>query len=397
MKALLSNLKILDFTTLLPGPFATMYLADLGADVLRIESPSRPDLIRLMPPYVDENKKISCFHSYLNRNKKSIALDLKHKDSFVIIERLVKTYDVIVEQFRPGAMERLGLSYKRLSAINSKIIYCSLTGYGQNGPLSNRAGHDINFMSLSGIMSYSGKKECGPNLMGIQIADISGSYNTAISILAALINRMGAGKGQYIDVSMLDCLFPYHAISAIKELCGEAKVGYETELLNGGSLYDFYETADGEYLSFGGLEAKFFERFCDVLGIEELKEGGITQLSKLSDSKKKVVDLIRSKPRDYWIQKFKAADVCVEPILSFREAIDTDHAKERGLLVEVPCSQNENVTQIAHPVKYSDFKPVYKRCGAKLGEDTFEVMRSLGFSNDEIRNFKEKGVLGQDE
>jgi crotonobetainyl-CoA:carnitine CoA-transferase CaiB-like acyl-CoA transferase len=392
---LLSNLKILDFTTLLPGPYATMVLADLGAEVLRIESSKRFDPIRVMPPFVDEQGSLSCGHAYLNRNKKSMALDLKNKESFTVVERLIHHYDIIVEQFRPGVMERLGLSYERLSTINPEIIYCSITGYGQDSPLKERAGHDINYLSLSGIMSYSGRKDTGPNLMGIQIADVgSGSYNAIVSILAAFIYRAGSGEGQYIDISMTDGLFSYQAMSAIMELSGKKSIGYETEMLNGGSLYDFYETADGKYISFGGIEPKFFNSFCDVLGLDDMKSKGISQPDNLDIAKKRVSELIKSKPRDYWVERFKHVDACVEPVLTFSEAISSDHAKKRDIITEVPAPDGKKLTQITCPIKFSNFKPEYKRCGCKLGKDTLLIMKSLGFSDFEIESIKEKGVFG---
>ncbi len=245
MEPLLSGIKILDFTYLLPGPFATMILSDLGAEVLRVESHTRMDMARLAPPYVDKDGTISCMHAYLNRNKRSIALDLKFKESIALIKRLIaeKGYDIVIEQFRPGAMGRLGLSYEILSGINPGLIYCSITGYGQTGPMRDRAGHDINYLALSGVMSYSGTKDGGPGLMGIQVADVgSGSNNAAIGLLAAIVHRMKTGKGQYIDVSMTDGVFPYHVVSGLGSLVGGPEPGYETEILNGGSLYGFYET-----------------------------------------------------------------------------------------------------------------------------------------------------------
>jgi crotonobetainyl-CoA:carnitine CoA-transferase CaiB-like acyl-CoA transferase len=395
MDSLLSQLKILDFSTLLPGPFATMVLADLGADVVRIESPSRVDLNRINPPFVDEKGSISCSHAYLNRNKRSLALDLKKKESLAVIERLIGTYDIILEQFRPGVMDRLGLSYERLSTINPSLIYCSLTGYGQWGPWSGRVGHDINYLSLSGIMAYSGRKERGPGLMGIQVADVgSGSNNTIMAILAAVIYRMNTGKGQHIDVSMTDGLFPYHAVSALKELYGGQESSYESEVLNGGSLYDFYETADGRYIAFGGLEPQFFETFCKALGLDDMIEGTVLQPGNLENAKERIREIILSRPMNEWIDIFSGVDACVDPVLTFAEAVRTEQAEGRGILVMVPGPGGKEIPQIGHPVKYSAFIPKYRKSGGAVGEDTREVLESAGYDDAHIDEMKSQGIFG---
>ncbi len=397
MEALLSSLKVLDFSTILPGPFATMFLADMGADVIRVENPNNPDLLRELTPFIDKEKGLSYFHSYVNRNKRSIALDLKKKESVSIVERLVKEYDIIVEQFRPGVMERLGLSYDRLSKINPKLIYCSLTGYGQTGPLKDKAGHDINFLSISGIMGYSGRKDIGPNQMGIQVADVgSGSYNSIIGILAAVVNRMITGKGRHIDVSMTDCLFPFQVNAAGKEFGGDVRIEYENDMLNGGSIYGFYEAKDGKFISFGGIESKFFNNFCEVLGLEDLKEGGVEQIGfDLQESKKRIADAIKTKPRDSWLDKFKDIDVCLEPVLTFEEAAESHYVKSRELVVNVEAPNGESIKQLSMPIKFSGFKPEYKKCGAELGEDTVEVMKSIDYSESEIEEIRSKGAFGQ--
>ncbi|MCA9773427.1 MAG: CoA transferase, partial [Myxococcales bacterium] len=183
----LAGIKILDFTTLLPGPFGTMLLADLGADVLRVEAPNRPDMMRLVPPYDGD---IGAAHGALGRNKRSLGLDLKKPGAADIVKRLARTYDVVVEQFRPGVMERLGVGYEDLKAANPRVIYCSITGYGQTGPFRERAGHDNNYLSIGGVAGFSGRREDGPVPQGVQIADVGGGgQGAAISILAAYIHR----------------------------------------------------------------------------------------------------------------------------------------------------------------------------------------------------------------
>jgi len=396
METLLQGIKILDFTYLLPGPFATMMLCDLGAEVLRVESPTRMDLARLAPPFVDKDCKVSCMHATLNRNKKSIALDLKQKESIEVVKRLIcdKDYDVVIEQYRPGAMERLGLSYEQLSEIHPGLIYCSITGYGQTGPLRDRAGHDINYLSLSGVMSYSGRKSSGPCLMGIQIADVgSGSNNAVIGILAALIGRMKTGKGQHIDISMTDGLFPHHVVSGIRNLVGEEEPGFETELLNGGSFYGFYETSDGKYISFGGLEPQFLIACLKALEMEDyidrLMDPGIQD-----EVKEKIAQKILTETRDHWVKVFENVDACVEPVLSFSEATKSEHAQARELLVNVPGPDGKPITQIGLPIKFSDYSPEYKWAGPSLGKDTMEIVESLGFSDKEIQQMKSNKIFG---
>ena len=395
MEPLLSGIKILDFTTLLPGPFATMILSDLGAEVLRVESHTRIDMARIAPPYVDKAGTVSCMHAYLNRNKKSIALDLKYEESIAIIKQLIseKGYDVVIEQFRPGAMGRLGLSYETLSGINPGLIYCSITGYGQTGPLRDRAGHDINYLSQAGVMSYSGSKDRGPYLMGIQMADVgSGSNNAALGIMATIIHRMKTGEGQYIDVSMTDGMFPYHVVSGLGCLVGGTEPGYETEILNGGSLYGFYETSDNKYLSFGGLEPQFLSVFLNVLGlssyIPRLMEHGIAD-----EVKQRVTEVIRSRDLSHWEDVFKDVDACVGPVLTVKEATMSEHAKARGLVVEVPGPDGTPIPQIAYPTRFSKYKPEYHRAGPSLGQDTSDVLKDLGLSGADIADLKSKGII----
>ncbi len=395
MSSLLEGIRVLDFTYLLPGPFATMMLSDLGAEVLRVESPNRTDLARLAPPFVDKDSHVSCMHAMLSRNKKSIVLDLKNARCIEIIKRLIreKGYTVIIEQFRPGVMDRLGLSYEKLSEEDQGLIYCSITGYGQTGPLRDRAGHDINYLSLSGVMSYSGRKSSGPCLMGIQVADVgSGSNNAVIGILAAVIHRMNTGKGQHIDVSMTDGMFPYHVISGIRALIGGSDPCYETEMLNGGSLYGFYETSDGKYLSFGGLEPQFLTAFLRALGLEDYIPR-LMDPEVVEELKTKVADTIRARTRDYWTEFFRETDACVEPVLSVTEAVRSEHAKARGLVINVPGPNGGPIPQISLPISFSGYTPEYRWAGTSPGSHTEEVLRSFGIGGDEIHDLKTKGII----
>ena len=234
---ILTGLKILDFSTLLPGPFATMMLADMGADVVKIEAPNREDLVKYMGPMDGE---VSAAFGHLNRSKRSLALDLKQKAAMEIVYKLVQEYDIVIEQFRPGTMEKLGIGYEKLKEINPRIIFCSVTGYGQTGPLKNRAGHDNNYLSLSGVSSYSFRKNQAPVPAGIQIADLAGgSMPAVIGILAAVYHREKTGEGQYIDLSITDVVFSLNAMYGSGFLVGGLEPEPESTLLNGGTVYEY--------------------------------------------------------------------------------------------------------------------------------------------------------------
>jgi alpha-methylacyl-CoA racemase len=340
MPGALKGIKVLDFTTLLPGPYATMCLSDMGADVLRIISGSRPDLNDFIPPFLP-GTNISAVSAYLGRNKRCMTLNLKDPRALDIVRRLIvdEGYNILIEQFRPGVMAKLNLDYDSLKALNPAVIYCSITGYGQTGPMKTRAGHDINYISRSGIASYSGKKKLGPSLMAMQIADVaSGSNNAVIGVLAAVVYRNSTGKGQHIDISMTDGMIAFNALFGAGFLVDGKVPEPESNLLNGGSLYDYYETKDGNYISFGGLEPQFFANFCRVINRPDLIAD--TVLTKdISKAKADVREIIRTKTREEWILLFKETDACVEPVMNLEEAFNDLLVKERGMIVELPVNE----------------------------------------------------------
>ncbi|MGB9498956.1 MAG: CaiB/BaiF CoA transferase family protein [Dissulfuribacterales bacterium] len=388
----LEHLKILDFSTLLPGPYATMVLTDLGADMLRVVSGSRPDLATLMPPFLP-GTKISANLAWLGRGKRSITLNLKNSQAITIVEQLIAEYDILVEQFRPGVMDKFGLGYAHLKKINPGLIYCSLTGYGQDGPNSKRAGHDINYLARSGLMSYSGTKDGGPVLTGMQIADVaSGANNVIIGILAAVLYRNNKGKGQHIDISMMDGVVPFNAMTGAAALVSGFEPEREGEFLNGGSLYDFYETKDNQYISFGGLEPQFFSAFCNVIGCPDLIEVGVMP-KDIEQVKARAREVIKTKTRDEWEEAFKDVDACVEPVLTLSEALDAPHAKHRGIVVDVELPDGGSVRQIGTPIRFSETPLQYSKAGQPAGTDNREVLLKLGYSGKEIEGFKTSGLF----
>ncbi len=369
-----------------------MMLADLGADVLRIVSGSRPDLTAFWPPFIP-GTKISSASATLGRGKHSLTLNLKDQRAVEIVKKLVLTYDILIEQFRPGVMERLGLDYETLRRVNPALIYCSLTGYGQTGPMKGRAGHDINYLSRAGVMSYSGSKKTGPILTGMQIADVAaGSCNSVIGILAAVVHRQNTNEGQHIDVSMTDGVIAFNTFAGAAFLTDNREPGYETELLNGGSLYDFYETKDHRYISFGGLEPQFFSAFCNVIGRPDLIAGGIAP-PNLDRIKNEVRAIIKSKTRDEWVALFSGVDACVEPVYSLEEALSDPQTLAREMVIETTLPGGKKVRQIGHPIRYSATPPEYGLSGFAPGADTKAVLQNLGYSEAQIEEFEKTGLF----
>jgi alpha-methylacyl-CoA racemase len=345
-----------------------------------------------MPPFLPDND-LSCNIAYLGRGKRSMTLNLKTASAIEIVHKLVREYDVVIEQFRPGVMAKLGLGYEDLTAVNPSLIYCSLTGYGQTGPLKNRAGHDINFLARSGLMNYSGKKESGPSLMGMQIADVaSGSNNSVIGILAAVIHRDKTGEGQYIDVSITDGVMAFNAMTAATYLAGAEEPQREKEYLNGGSLYDFYETKDGLHISFGGLEPQFFANFCQTIGRDDLIPHGFIP-PDVEKAKKEIREIIRQKTRDEWTEIFSQVDACVEPVLTLAEAIADENTRVREMVVELDLPSGEKLKQIASPIKFSVTKPQYQSLGCHAGNNTREVLFDMGYTEKQISDYEKEGVF----
>ncbi|MFV2014493.1 MAG: CaiB/BaiF CoA transferase family protein [Candidatus Heimdallarchaeota archaeon] len=341
-------MRILDFSSLLPGPFATMMLGDLGAKIITVEAPHRVDLVKQMDPKIGET---SALYQALNRNKTIIELDLKNPTDISKIYKLIEEYDVVIEGFRPGVMERVGLGYETLKAKNEKLIYCSLTGYGQEGPFAQRAGHDINYLALSGIPSYSGKPSVGPSLNGIQIADIAGgSLHAVISLLTAYIHRQKTGVGQHLDVAMFDTSFSLSIFETTNYLVNQIIPKPSSGILNGGSLYDYYKTIDERYLSIGSLEPKFQNQLFKILEIDTIGKSN-------QEVKKLIHDLIATKPLDYWIKQFSNYDVCVEPVLTLDEVMNHPHLTHRKLIKTMKVTDDSELKYITHPIKYSAYKP----------------------------------------
>ncbi|BBB29734.1 CaiB/BaiF CoA transferase family protein [Neptunomonas japonica] len=377
----LEGLKVLDFSTLLPGPYATMLIADMGADVLRIESPSRPDLVRLMEPQIGGQ---SAAFEYLNRGKRSLAMNLKKPQSLEVIHALLADHDIVVEQFRPGVMSRLGLGYEQLCKINPRIIYCSITGYGQSGPYRDRAGHDINYLALSGIAASSGKKSIGPLLSGVQIADVAaGSQPAVMAILAAVIQRSRTGKGQHIDIAMSDQCMALQPLMMPSVINGQAPINAEEHFLNGAGLYDYYATADNRYMAVGSLEPQFRKVLVQALGHPEWMDSDDVFL------KEHLSEAFAQETQACWSERFADLDACVEPVLAMDEALVHPHAVARELMSESPSG----VKQVKPTPSLAGMSNRSVESAPLCGQNNQETLLSLGYTSEQIEAFGAEGLF----
>jgi crotonobetainyl-CoA:carnitine CoA-transferase CaiB-like acyl-CoA transferase len=291
-------------------------------------------------------------------------------------------------------MARLGLDYESLRKANPVLIYCSISSYGQTGPMANRAGHDINYIARSGLMSYTGRKGEGPVPSGMFVADLaSGTANAIIGILAAVIGRGATGQGQHIDISMTDGILAMNTVCAADCLVDGQSPDYESTIFNGGSLYDFYETKDGKYMSVGSLEPKFSQAFFETIGRPDLMSAELLAPKNIAEIKKQVRQIFKTKTRDEWIAKFCTVDACVEPVLTIKEALEDEQIQYREMVVDVDLPQGGSVSQPALPIKFSTYQPEYKTIGLPAGTHTKEVMQELGFTIDQIEDFIKTGLF----
>ena len=365
----LRGVRVLDLSRLLPGPFLTMVLADLGADVVKVEEPRMGDYMRDFPP---RGEGMSGRYLTVNRNKRSVAVDLKDDAQRERFLRMAAQADVVVESFRPGVMDRLGVGYDALRERNRGIILCSISGYGQTGPYRDRAGHDINYLAMAGVLAMSGPgPDASPAMAGVQIADMAGGAMWgAMGILAALIQRGGTGEGTHLDISMTEGALALLA-SEFGIIDAEPAVPTRgTGLLNGGAArYGVYRTSDGRYLSVGALEPQFLKRLAAAAGLE-LSRGPDSD----ADLRNQLTRVVASKTRDEWEHILADSDCCCEPVLELDEVAAHPLHRERGLFFEIGDSGAPGSLQVRTPLGMPDGR----RPGPALGEHNDEVFREYG-------------------
>ena len=367
MSGTLAGLRVLDLSRLLPGPFCSLLLSDFGADVIKVEDTGMGDYLRWWEPMADEGR--SAMFGALNRGKRSVALDLKQPEGAEAFRRLAATADVVLESFRPGVMDRLGVGYETLERDNPGLVYCAITGYGQDGPYRDRPGHDLNYLGLTGLLDLSGEADGPPVQAAGQIADIGGgALMAAFGILAALRERDRSGQGQFVDVSMTDGALSWLAMVAGRYLSDGTEPRRGDELLGGGYVcYRPYACADG-HVTLGALEPKFFRAFCEGVGREDLiahqfdRTGGAAH--------RELEQIFAQRTRAGWQAFASEHDCCLEPVLTVAEALESELVRARGMVIGA---------QLAPPVKFSrtpaDPQP---DPGPRLGEHTDEVLREIG-------------------
>jgi crotonobetainyl-CoA:carnitine CoA-transferase CaiB-like acyl-CoA transferase len=382
----LSGIRVVDLTRYIPGPYCTMLLGDLGADVVKVEEPPLGDPTRAVPPPVGEE---SAVHAALNRNKRSIAVDVRNEEGAAVVKRLLETADVFVESNRPGVLARRGLGPTELLAANPRLVYCSITGYGQGGPLASRAGHDIDYLALSGFLGSNRDPEGRPTLPLTQVADMTGGLLATLSILAALLARERTGRGQVVDASLHEGAFALLTLPAARLLAGGSVVN---ELTGTHACYRVFRCKDGKHLAVGALEPKFWEALCDALDLGDLLarqwEGGKRREETLG----RVAAAFAERDRDEWVKRFRGLEACVEPVLDLDEALVHEQVVARRLVVEQPVGEQVMRT-LASPVRLSDTPASLRREAPAFGAHTDEVLHEAGFGEAQVARLREAGVV----
>jgi alpha-methylacyl-CoA racemase len=392
----LEDVRILDLTRLLPGGFCTLLLADLGADVIKVEDTGQGDYVRWAPPYYGSEEHTplgtrSAIYLSLNRNKRSVRLDLKQERGRQALIKLAENADVLVESFRPGVLDKLGIGFDVLRQANPALVYCPITGYGQDGPNRDRAGHDMNYLGLNGVLSLTGARDGPPIQSGAQIADLGGgALMAAVGILSALHEARRSGEGQLVDVSMTDGSLAWLAMEAGRYFgSGEVPKRGEVMLSGGIICYRPYEAKDG-WVTCGALEPKFWAAFCKGVGREDLVQHQFEKPG--SPAHAQVAEIFRGRTREEWRAFNDQHDAMIEPVLELDEALSSELVREREMVVSYEQPELGEVKQLGFPIKLSRTPAEVHRPAPALGEHTMEVLQEAGYSSEEVQALEESGA-----
>jgi crotonobetainyl-CoA:carnitine CoA-transferase CaiB-like acyl-CoA transferase len=384
----LSGVRVLDLSRLLPGGYCTLLFADMGADVVKVEEPGKGDYIRWMDPMVDGQ---SAGHRALNRGKRSITLNLKAPDGAELLRRLAEDADVVVESFRPGVMDRLGVGYSVLSERNPRLVYGAITGYGQDGPYRDLAGHDVNYIGYAGILSITGERDRAPIIPGVQIGDMGGGgMLAAVGILAALFERGHTGTGRFVDASMMDGAFTWLSIHA-GEFAVSRRVPKPSAMRLSGAFacYRIYRAGDGKYITVGALEPQFWETLVGALGMPELASEQFGPIERQDEIAARLQAVFETKTRDEWMAELAHLPACVGPVNDLAEAFEDPQVRARGLIAEI----DGEVVGPASPLKFSGPAQQALTPAPGFGEHTEEVLATVGVGPAELADLRARGIV----
>ncbi|MFQ3318407.1 MAG: alpha-methylacyl-CoA racemase [Natronomonas sp.] len=386
----LDGVRVLDLTRLLPGPYATQLLADSGADVVKIEDTSAGDYARHMPPTTDAG--VGAVFDAVNRGKRSVALDLKNESGREAFYDLVADADVVIESFRPGVTERLGVDYETLTEYREDIVYCSLSGYGQNGPHADRAGHDLNYIGLAGLLDMSRvDTDEKPQMPGYQIADMAGGLLAAFSVCSALLSReLGNTGGEYLDVALTDAVVSFSQALAPEALSGENPRPGETPLTGEYPWYDVYEAKDGKYVTLGALEPHFWSAFCEAVDRPDLVGKHMTDdPAERAAVREELESIFAERTRDEWAETMADVDAAVDGVYTPAEAFEHPQIEARGY-VERP---DDGAPRVGFPLRGSDVPPSPSAAAPGHGEHTDGVLREAGLDEETIARLRDEGAI----
>jgi len=380
----LHGIRVLDLSRLLPGPFCTLLLADLGAEIIKVEEVSGGDYMRAFGPFIG---KESAYFLALNTGKKSLALNLKHPRGREIFFKLATTADVIVESFRPGTVDRLGIAYETIQKLNPRIVYCAISGYGQDGPDRDRVGHDLNYVARAGILGLNGQPGGPPSILPVQIADLGSAMYSAVAILASLRVSERSGKGSYLDIGMLDSAMSWLVMAFAEFAAGERGERGQLPLTGKYPCYNIYRTKDGEFMSLAAMELKFWSAFCQAVGRNDLLE---SQYLINPEVFNELRNLFAGRTRDDWVKLLDGIECCCEPVQSLDEVLDDPQSRHRNLFARTNVG-GEPVILLNNPLRMLGGGEPGAVPG--LGEHTFGILRELGYHDTEISELNGSGVI----
>jgi alpha-methylacyl-CoA racemase len=374
--------RVLDLSRLLPGPYCSRILADFGFEVIKVELPGGGDWARYVPPLHPDTGEGLLFRA-LNRGKKSLTLNLKQEAGREVLMRLIPTADVLLESFRPGVMPRLGLDYEALAQANPRLVYCALTGYGPSGPYRNRAGHDLNYQGLAGLLDLTGRQESPPGMPGAQVADLSGALWAAVGILLALLDRERTGRGQRVDASLLGGVLACMTLPLTRHLGGQPIQRGASDLNGGLVCYNVYETLDGRYMTLSALEPEFWAAFCAATGRDDLLGHQFAPATPGETAYDELRGLFRTRTRDAWVEALASLDACCEPVYAIGEALESAAVQGLGMLAE---------GSLRPPIRLSESGQATGPAPS-LGQHTGALLAELGYDTGQVSGLHERGIV----